>query len=174
MSRDRKIKLGLLFGASCLLGYVAWTAFRPRQHHHETSEAVGLLNKMWHLSEAYYATDHFGPDGKLLPKQFPGPAGSWESMTVCGCMPRERCPGASSVWSRDPVWLALGFSLPDPHRYIPGYTSSGTGTSATFTAYSKGDLDCDGKFAEFWRIGHIDSAGKVDGNYQPIVKRPYE
>jgi hypothetical protein len=67
------------------------------------------------------------------------------------------------------VWLALSFSLPDAHHYMPGYSGSGTGTGAQFTAYAKGDLNCNGTLAEFLRLGQISSLGNPGGSYQPIV-----
>jgi hypothetical protein len=70
--------------------------------------------------------------------------------------------------------LALNFSLPDAHNYMPGYTGSGTGTSANFTAYAKGELDCDSTLAEFSRQGNINSNGDVTGSYQPVVKNELE
>jgi hypothetical protein len=85
-----------------------------------------------------------------------------------------RCPGGSTVWASDGVWQALNFSLPDPHNYLPGYSGSGTGSNAQFTAYAKGDLNCNGVFAEFSRQGKINSNGDVTGSYQPIVVNELE
>ena len=61
------------------------------------------------------------------------------------------------------------FSVPDAHHYMPGYSGAGSGTDAQFTAYSKGDLDCDNTLAEFIRQGAVNSAGDPTGNAQPIV-----
>jgi hypothetical protein len=133
-----------------------------------------MLNRMWAGSLTYYETDHMLAGGSVLPKQFPGPRAAWVSETECGCQPDHRCPGGSPVWSRDPVWLALNFSLPDPHRYMPGYSSKGIGADATFHAYAKGDLDCNGKLAEFWRDGSVNPSGDVTGTYQPVIVNELE
>jgi hypothetical protein len=57
---------------------------------------------------------------------------------------------------------------------MPGYTSTGTGTSAQFTAFAKGDLDCDTTLAKFSRNGGINSNGDVTGSYQPVVSNELE
>jgi hypothetical protein len=78
------------------------------------------------------------------------------------------------VWGKDNVWLALNFALPDAHNYLPGYSGADTGTSAKFTAYARGDLDCDTTPATFIRNGDINSNGDVTGSYQPIVSNELE
>jgi hypothetical protein len=70
--------------------------------------------------------------------------------------------------------LALNFALPDAHNYLPGYTGSGSGTTAKFTAYAKGDLDCDSTLAQFSRLGQINSNGDVTGSYQPYIVNELE
>jgi hypothetical protein len=57
---------------------------------------------------------------------------------------------------------------------MPGYSGAGSGTSAHFTAYAKGDLNCNGTLAEFVRLGEVSSAGNPVGNYQPIVLNELE
>jgi hypothetical protein len=149
-------------------------ACQPRRLQRQRNEAQNLLNRMFAGSLTYYESDHLGPDGRLLPKQFPGPTAAWASQTECGCLPAHRCPGGETVWNQDPVWRALNFSLPDPHVFLPGYTSQGTGTHATFRAYVKADHDCNGTLAEFWRDGSINSAGDVIGRYMPVMVNEQE
>ena len=134
-----------------------------------TAEAAGHLNKEWAGSLTYYETDHMASGGLALPKQFPGHTAAWASDIECACQTGQRCVAGNPVWANDGVWLALGFSLPDTHHYMPGYTGSGAGTNAQFTAYAKGDLNCNGTLAEFVRVGSINSVGNPVGNYQPIV-----
>jgi hypothetical protein len=78
------------------------------------------------------------------------------------------------VWGSDPVWLALNFSLPDAHNYLPGYSGTATGISALFTAYAQGDLNCNKTLSTFIRTGGINSNGDVTGSYQPTVHNELE
>jgi hypothetical protein len=113
-------------------------------------------------------------DASALPKQFPGASGAWANVTECGCATGQRCAGNDPVWGSDPVWLALNFALPDAHNYLPGYTGLLVGTSSQFTAYAKGDLDCDTTLAQFSRLGMINSNGDVTGSYQPYILNELE
>ena len=54
---------------------------------------------------------------------------------------------------RTRVWIGLQFSIPDPHLYMPHYTSAGTASAATFVASATGDLDCNKEVATFVRNG---------------------
>ena len=122
-------------------------------------------------------TDFSGSASQVLARQFPGPSGAWELSAQngdCCQVASGRCPGNASVWLSDGVWLALKFSIPDEHTYTPGYSGANTGTSATFTAYARGNLNCDAVFAEFSRIGGVSSLGDVTGSFQPTVSHELE
>jgi type II secretory pathway pseudopilin PulG len=152
-----------------ILAAIAVPAFSRYVKKARAAEAVGHLNKEWAGSLSYYVTDHTKAGGGVLPQQFPGPSATWASASECACQTGQRCASRNAVWTTDLVWLSLSFSLPDAHHYMPGYSGSGTGTSAQFTAYSKGDMDCDGTLAEFLRVGGVSSAGDPVGNFQPVV-----
>jgi hypothetical protein len=156
------------------IGLSWWTRSRPKvRTSAKTLQAMDQMNKMWRGSLTYYETDHFDALGKLLPRQFPGPAAAVEGTAACGCI-RGGCPGGSPVYESDPVWRALGFSLPNAHDFMPAYESSGVGTSARFTLYSRGDTNCNGVFAEFSRTGYVDGDGKVTGSWLPVIKNELE
>ncbi len=158
-----------------ILAAVAIPAFTRYVKKSRTTEAIGYLNKEWAGSLTYYETDHVSSDGTVLAKQFPGPKGGWDNGgTDCGCATGGRCPGGSSIWNSDAVWQALNFSLADPHNYMPGYSGAGAGKDAKFTAYARGDLNCDHKLAEFSRLGQINSNGDVTGSYQPFIVNELE
>jgi len=164
------VELMIVVAIIGLLSAIAVPAFSRYIKKARTAEALGHLNKEWAGSLTYYDTDHTGEYGTVLPKQFPGPSGAWASPSQeCACLTGQRCIAANPVWASDPVWKALNFSLPDAHHYMPGYSGTGAGSGAKFTAYSKGDLNCDGKLAEFIRHGEIASTGDPTGNTQPIV-----
>ena len=160
-----------IIGILAAVGIPAFTKYVRRSR---TTEAVSHLSKEWAGSLTYYEADHMTSGGMVLTKEFPGPAAAWESSEECGCLTGGACPGNSSVWNSDPVWLALNFSFPDPHHYMPGYTASGANTNAKFTAYSKGDLNCNGKLAEFFRTGGISAQGNVSGSRVPFIVNELE
>jgi len=163
------VELMIVVAIIGILAAVAIPAFSRYVKKSRTAEAVGHLNKEWAGSLTYYETDHMTVTGLALPKQFPQPTGAWASASDCGCLTGGRCPGGSAVWSEaNSVWLALSFSLPDAHNYLPGYSGLNTGSASQFTAYAKGDLDCHGPRAEFIRLGEIKS-GDVSGSYQPYI-----
>jgi hypothetical protein len=57
---------------------------------------------------------------------------------------------------------------------MPGFSGAGTGVAAKFTAYSKGDMNCNGTLAEFSREGGINSHGDVTGSRIPVIVHELE
>lgn len=170
------------------LAAIAIPAFTRYVRKSRSAEAAGHLNKMWAGSLTYYMADFNSITNgvvQALPKQFPGPAGGWETEGLTGngsntpphcCeLTGSKCPGGSPLWRTDPVWLALKFALADPHLYLPGYSSTGTGSDSRFTASAQGSAGANcSHFATFSRDGFITSAGDVAGQIQPIVSNESE
>jgi prepilin-type N-terminal cleavage/methylation domain-containing protein len=168
------VELMIVVAIIGLLAAIAIPAFSRYVRKARTSEAVGQLNKEWAGSLSYYEADHTVAFGKVLTKEFPGPSAGWASARECGCLTGGACPANNSIWASDRVWQALNFAMPDPHHYMPGYSASGTATAAKFTAFSKGDLNCNSTLAEFSRTGVINSIGDVTGSRIPMVVNELE
>ncbi|HET6148285.1 MAG TPA: prepilin-type N-terminal cleavage/methylation domain-containing protein [Polyangia bacterium] len=173
------VELMIVVAIIGILAAVAIPAFSKYVKRSRTAEAVGHLNKMWAGSVTYYETDHTDAAGNPIAKQFPGPVPGTpgvivaESAQECGCQATGKCPGGSAVWAST-GWTGLQFSLPDPHLYIPHYTSAGTASAATFTATATGDLDCNAKVAIFSRGGKVDTNGDVTGQKAATIVNELE
>jgi len=172
------VELMIVVGIIGILTAIAIPAFTRYVRKSRAAEAPDHLNKMWQGSVSYYMSDFtkiVDRKGISLPKQFPGPAAEWELDSVRCCLETGgKCPGGSSVWASDDVWKALKFALADAHYYMPGYSSSGVGSDAMFTALALGDLNCDETLASFSRDGFITSTGDVAGQTQAIVTNELE
>jgi type IV pilus assembly protein PilA len=173
------VELMIVVAIIGILAAVAIPAFTRYVKKSRTAEATQHLNKEWAGSVTYFESDHMKPGGIPAPKQFPGGgptpvAAAWVAATECGCQQGGRCLPNPTFWSTDQVWAALNFALPDPHNYIPGYSATATGTNSTFTAYAKGDLNCNQTLSEFSRVGGVNPAGDVKGAFQPTITNELE
>jgi hypothetical protein len=111
-----------------------------------THEAEDNLRKLFDASIVYYDTTHFDGAGRELPGSFPQNAPLSPPAVPCGSANEPN----TDDWNH-PTWVALGFSISEPHYYSYRYESSGTRLDSQFTVYAIGDLDCDGVLSTFAR-----------------------
>jgi prepilin-type N-terminal cleavage/methylation domain-containing protein len=168
------VELMIVVAIVGILAAIALPAFSRYVKKSRTAEATAHLNKMWTGSVAYYEADHADPAGVLVPRQFPQTATNDELSAPCCTGPGAKCPGSPAAYQADTAWMALNFSVRDPHNYMPTYTSNGTGAVAAFTARAFGDLDCDGILSTFQRQGGVNAGGDVQASSAAYVNLELE
>ena len=156
------IELMIVVAILGILAAVAIPAFVKYMRRAKTSEAVDKLAYLYRMSSTYFTGEHGARGynaGAGVDVQFPAAAPLTPGTVPTGV----RTQDAVTTWDT-PSWNALTFSISDPHYYCYQYDSSGTGTSAQFTARAVGDLDGDGTFSTFERSGGSDAQRQVQGS----------
>jgi type IV pilus assembly protein PilA len=168
------IELMIVVAIIGILAAVAIPAFVKYMRRSKTIEATMNLRKLYDSSVAYYIAEHSANDGAILARQFPDTQG-WSPATNCGQQSGGKCnPGTERAAWEAPTWKALNFSVDDPFFYQYGYSSAGTGATATFNAEAQGDLDADGVFSLFRRSGSVTSENNVTGGAGIFVQNDVE
>jgi|GEM_PF-2454205 len=160
---------GGAIGSMAVLGMmsaIAIPAFIKYVRRAKTSEATMNLRRAFTASVSYYHEQRADRTGAILPQQFPKsvetpPHDVWHA-SVCANGESKKFVPDENTWKHS-TWQALNFSVDDPFFYKYTYESEGTGTGARFTIRATGDLNCDGVYSTFERIGFIDDEGNVGG-----------
>jgi type IV pilus assembly protein PilA len=102
------------------------------------------------------ARDYWVQRGKRDGRRFAFPATTpWTPALEC-CKTGGRCPANAAAWDH-PTWKALGFSVPDAHRYQYRFVSEGKGVKAKYTVEARASLDCDTSRSTFSASGDAGS-----------------
>jgi type IV pilus assembly protein PilA len=159
------IELMIVVAIIGILAAVAIPAFMKYIRRSKTVEATMNIRKLFDSSVSYYEAEHSTTAGVILAKQFPTSVGpSPGAKGFCCGKPGDKCaPSPTSFQDANGSWAALNFSVDDPFYYVYQYTSSGVDTAATFHADAYGDLDCDGIFSTYERMGSVLADRSVSG-----------
>lgn len=151
------IELMIIIVILGVLAAVAVPALMRYVRRSKTSEASDKLSLMYRGSAAYLINANTnvkrGIDGIGLPLMFPASVGPTPTDPCC-TLPGGQCLTDPVEWDHG-TWIALDFSIADPHWFNYSYLAAGEGVGAQFTARANGDLDCDGIESTFERSGII-------------------
>ncbi len=168
------VELAIVVALLAILAAIALPAFELYVRRSKTAEAPTNLRRIFSSSVAYFQTDHSGRQGEGLPRQFPVSVELTPGDSFCGAGTRAGKWEPQEVhWDRQ-TWHALNFAVSDPHYFAYQYESSGVDAAATFTARAVGDLDCDGTFSTFERVGRVDADADVTGGDRLIILNELE
>jgi type IV pilus assembly protein PilA len=156
------VELMVVVAIVSVLASVAIPSFIKYLARAKTSEARGQLNKMYSAARVYYLETFGARQITGVAHQFPGPVATTPAVTCCASG-LGKCAPDADLWT-EPSWIALHFSMDDPHYYRYSFLSQGTNIGSTFTARAVGDLDCDGLESTFEMFGQINAQGEPQGS----------
>ncbi|MCA9527772.1 MAG: hypothetical protein KC549_15910 [Myxococcales bacterium] len=136
-----------------IISAVAIPSFIGYQNKASASEATLNLRFMVDGAMRFYDEPEVNADGEIQPKRFP-PSTTLTAADCGGSVPDP------ATWEA-PGWQGLGFAPSDSLRFRYVFLSEGEGLSARFTARAIGDLDCDGVFSTYERVGAVAPDGLV-------------
>jgi type IV pilus assembly protein PilA len=136
-----------------LLASIAIPAFNKFLRRSRTSEADMNLRRLFDGAVVYFNFEYSDASGTTFPgRRFPGTIGPTPALVNIGSTKVR-----TTIWSSEPTWDALSFSLSDPHYFAYQFNSSGTDNQAQFTASAFGDLDSDTLYSTFVRFASVNN-----------------
>jgi len=158
-----------------LLASVAIPAFDRNVRRSKTSEAVLNLRRIYDGAVNSYQETQTDRVGQELNPHFPSSTDPTPSEnSCCDTNPEHGVCLADTRAFSDGTWHEINFSLSDPHRYWYTFVSDGTGNSAIFSARANGNLNCDGRYSTFERIGYVELNGDIQGAASVFMRNPLE
>jgi len=168
------VETAIVVALLAIMAAVALPVYELYVRRSKTTEAAVNLRRIFDASVAYYQRDHSVREGDTLPRQFPATVSLTPGGAFCG--PRAeggRWLPRGEIWEQ-PTWQALSFALTQHHFYAYEFISAGLDGEARFTTRAIGDLDCDGVFSTFERVGRSDSDRNVVGASMLHTERELE
>lgn len=158
------IELMVVVAIIGVLASVAIPSFMRYIAKARSTEARQNLSKIYMQARTYYLETFGGQQlDQVVEYQFPNSVGRTPALSCCVGGIAGKCAPDPSHWT-SPTWVALHFSVNDPHYYQYEFLSSGTGNASVYTVRAVGDLDCDGIESLFQIYGGIGSNGDVTGS----------
>jgi prepilin-type N-terminal cleavage/methylation domain-containing protein len=157
------VELMIVVGVTGLLAALAVPSYVKYLRRSRTVEATMNLRRIFDASEAYYQSEHARIDGGIVARQFPLSNPTTPATPQLCCAAGKCNPSTYAASWNSQTWSALNFSVDDPFLYAYQYDAAGTDSSANFTVTAFGDLDCNGSFSLFQRVGFVGPAGEVTG-----------
>ena len=161
-NRSGLIYLGTLLRLAVFLGLACGLAGCPKMKKRAeynamlwTAEANDNIERIFQL-----LANHFRQAKDKANYQFPS-TGPTPAHIPCGRKPHAPDP---RLW-HTPGWKVLGFSIGSQFRFQYRVVSKGRGPGATFTIRAHADLDCDGVYSTYERVGTIDKRGNIKDGY---------
>jgi prepilin-type N-terminal cleavage/methylation domain-containing protein len=130
-----------------ILAAIAIPSFNRYTKRSKTSEALGNIRAIYQGQMTYFqrSLEHgtgprFASAANYTPNNNPGSS---------------KYPARPTIWTSDPQWTAIGFSIDVPHYYAYASYTSGTGEGAYFYSRAIGDLDNDDNQSTFSITGTV-------------------
>jgi prepilin-type N-terminal cleavage/methylation domain-containing protein len=174
------IELMIVVAIIAILAVIAVPQFTKYMRSAKAAEANEMLDLIKKGSVAYYATPRTQKDtSKRIECQYPAVTNSTPTGSGCCTVDSngdDRCDPSMSAWN-NATWSALRFSIADEHYFQYSYNSSGSLSTALYTAEANADLDCDGTFSTFQLVGAGDpnaTKAECNGVGSPAIFRDNE
>jgi type IV pilus assembly protein PilA len=148
----------IITGSTGILAAIAIPAFLKYIKKSKSSEAQIHVRKLYDGARALVMEmpSGAGLGGATLPAD----VGPTPPVGACCQGEEERCAPTPAWWDH-PTWVALEFSVDDPHYYSYQFSTQTVDGAITFTVRAIGDLDCDGVYSTFTAVGRPDSDGSL-------------
>ena len=170
------IELMIVVAIIGILAAVAIPAFMRYMNRAKSSEAEQFIKKIADGARAYYHNPSVADLNAIQGNQFPTPAAADTPAANSCCGAGGKCAPNAAQWAVEP-WIALNFSVDDPHYYWYAYdVTDAAGPAGAITARAQGNLDCDAVSATTVSTFELGLFKQADGSIKAssAIKRQNE